>query len=147
MSSVPISTGVAPPPAPGRLLALRALGVFVVLDVALRLVGVGRVLEAVRGRRAGRGEWPAAAGHGQAERTFAAVQKATMFYYRRRRDCLPKAVTTFHLLRRQGLAAELCFGVRKFPFVAHSWVEAFGAVLDDAPERIETFTVIHRVKG
>jgi hypothetical protein len=67
-----------------------------------------------------------------------------MFYYRRRKDCLPKALTTFYLLRRQGIPAEICFGVRKFPFAAHTWVEALGEHLDDDPSRLRHFTVIHR---
>ncbi len=118
---------------------------FVILDVALPVLGIPRILERLKRRRAREASWPAAAGRNQAERTFAAVQKATMLYYRRRRDCLPKAVTTFHLLRRQGLVAELCFGVKKFPFAAHSWVEAYGLRLDDEPSRIEELTVIHRI--
>jgi Transglutaminase-like superfamily len=68
-----------------------------------------------------------------------------MFYYRRQKDCLPKALTTFHLLRRQGIPADLCFGVKKFPFSAHTWVEAFGESLDDDPLRLQHYTVIHRV--
>jgi hypothetical protein len=135
---------------PGRLLTLRALAVFVVLDAAFRLSGVGRILGALgRGRARGASQvsWPPEEGREQAERTFAAVQRATAFYYRRRRDCLPKAVTAFQLLRRQGLAAELCFGVKKFPFAAHSWVEAYGVRLDDDPSRIDALTVIHRISA
>src|SRR5579864_1867095 len=121
MSGLVMATRAPRKARPGRLLTLRALVVFVVLDAALRLSGVGRILGALgreRGgsRRASQVSWPPAEGRAQAERTFAAVQRATAFYYRRHRDCLPKAVTAFQLLRRQGLAAELCFGVKKFPF-------------------------------
>ena len=133
--------------APGRLLTVRALAVFVLLDLAFRFVGLNRLLELLRRRRARPVSWPAAAGGDQARRTFAAVQRATMLYYRRRRDCLPKAMTTFHLLRSQGLAAELCFGVKSYPFRAHSWVEAYGQLLDDDPPRIAGYTLIHRLSA
>lgn len=141
-------TAEAPPAGrPGRLLTLRALLAFVALDTALRLADVGRILAVLGRQRARAAAWPAPAGREQAERTYAAVQRATMLYYRRRRDCLPKAVTAFYLLRRQGLAAELCFGVKKFPFAAHSWVEAYGVQLDDDPSRLEALTVIHRIRA
>src|SRR6202035_6179282 len=114
---------------------------------AIRLFDVGRVVEMLGARRARAADWSPSAGRDQAERTYSAVQTATMFYYRRRRDCLPKAVTAFHLMRRQGLAAELCIGVKKFPFAAHSWVEAYGLQLDDDPPRLDALTVIHRISA
>jgi hypothetical protein len=128
-----------------RALTLRALTTFMVLDVAFRLLGFGRVYSLLLRRlprSAGRAPTDAKQ---QAKRTFQAVQAATMFYFRRRKDCLPKALTTFHLLRRQGIRAELCFGVKKYPFSAHTWVEAFGESLDDDPPRLQHYTVIHRV--
>lgn len=126
-------------------LTLRALFAFVLLDVGFRLLGFDRVLKLILRRRTNPAGWLPAEGKRQAENTFRAVQNATMFYYRRREDCLPKALTTFHLLRRQGIPAELCFGVRKFSFGAHSWVEAYGEPLDDDPTRLTTYTVIYRV--
>ena len=125
-------------------LTLRALSVFVLLDLGFRFLGFDRIFQRIMRLRATPGSWPPAEGRRQAEKTFRAVQNATMFYYRRREDCLPKAVTTFHLLRRQGISAELCFGVMKFPFGAHSWVEAYGEPLDDDPTRLSAYTVIHR---
>lgn len=129
------------------MLTLRAFSTFLILDVAFRLLGFDRVYQhLVKRRRRAAGPSPEE-GRRRAQRTFDAVQSATMFYYRRRKDCLPKALTTFHLLRRQGIPAEICFGVRKFPFAAHTWVEACGELLDDNPSRLHQFTVIHRMTG
>ncbi len=128
-------------------LILRALLTFVVLDLAFHILGFDRLLELILRRRARASLRLAEAGRQEAQNTFAAVQDATMLYYRRREDCLPKALTTFHLLRRQGIPAELCFAVKKYPFTAHAWVEAYGEPLDDEPSRLKRYTVIHRVAG
>jgi len=127
------------------MLIPRALVTFVVLDVGFRCWGFDRVLQLILRRRGGSAGWLPDEGLQRAQHTFRAVQTATMLYYRRREDCLPKALTTFHLLRRQGIPAELCFAVKKFPFAAHSWVEAYCQPLDDTPARLRAYTVIHRV--
>lgn len=126
-------------------LPLRALTTFMVLDLAFRLLGFGRVYGLLLRRHPRSAGWAPTEAKQQAKHTFQAVQTATMLYFRRRKDCLPKALTTFHLLRRQGIPADLCFGVKKFPFSAHTWVEAFGEPLDDDPPRLQHYTVIHRV--
>lgn len=126
-------------------LTLRALFSFVLLDVGFRALGFDRVLKLVLRRRRNPAGWLPAEGKRQAENTFRAVQNATMFYYRRSEDCLPKAFTTFYLLQRQAIPAEICFGVKKFSFGAHSWVEVYGEPLDDDPSRLSDYTVIYRV--
>lgn len=47
--------------------------------------------------------------------------------------CLSRSLTLWHLLRRQGVAADLRIGVRRADgaFQAHAWVEVGGAVLND----------------
>jgi hypothetical protein len=120
-------------------LATRAWWLFVRLD---RRIARGR-FDARSLAPAGPPRQGAPTARERSEDTWAAVQAATRWYYRRQQDCLPKAVTTFELLRRQGLPARLCFGVRKFPFAAHSWVEASGLVLDDDPPRVAFYQVIH----
>lgn len=140
----------AVPTTPSRasgLLTARALWMFLLLNLGFRVLGFHRVQSLVT-RPSGpptpppRHDWPE-----HARSTFEAVQKATSFYYRRQKDCLPKALTTFYLLRRQGVPARLCYGVRKFPFAAHAWVEASGEILDDRPSRIATYTVIHQTES
>ncbi len=125
----------------------RAFFTFLLLDVAFRIMGFGPVYRFILRKSRRSVNWAQEEERAQALRTFQAVQSATMFYYRRRKDCLPKALTTFHLLRRQGIPAEICFGVHKFPFTAHSWVEACGELLDDNPARLKGFSVIHRMAG
>lgn len=133
-------------PAPPTWGTARAFFTFLILDLGFRWLGFQRMTELLMRREPGRKSWPEADGEARARATFRGVQKATMFYYRRRKDCLPKALTTFHLLRRQGIPSSLCYGVKKFPFEAHAWVEAYGTVLDDRPSRIPGYTVIHRVR-
>jgi hypothetical protein len=127
-----------------RGLTLRAFSTFLVLDIGFRMMGFDRMYKLVAQRSPRPVDWTPEEGRLRAQQTFQAVQTATMFYYRRRKDCLPKALTTLYLLRRQGIPAQICFGVRKFPFAAHTWVEAFGEFLDDDPSRLPHFTVIHR---
>lgn len=135
----------SPATAPAWALTLRALVAFLALDLGFRLLGFGRVYRYVLGRRPRPARWPPAEGGRRARGTFRAVQNATALYYRSREDCLPKALATFHLLRRQGIPAELCFAVTKFPFSGHAWVESYGEILDDDPERPSLYTAIHRV--
>jgi len=126
-------------------LTLRALATFVALNAGFRLLGFGRTLGLVRRRRPVYDHLLPTEARRRARDTFRAVQNATMLYFRRREDCLHQALTTWHLLRRQGISAELCFGVAKYPFGAHSWVDAHGEILDDDPERIQRYTVIYRL--
>lgn len=78
---------------------------------------------------------------------FEAVQSATRLYVRWRRDCLPKALTTFKLLQQAGAPAVMCMGVRHFPFEAHAWVECSGVVLDDRPSRIQSYKILRRLRS
>ena len=48
-------------------------------------------------------------------------------------SCLEESLVLLHLLRRQGIAAQLRIGVKKnaAKFEAHAWVECGGAVLNE----------------
>ena len=59
-------------------------------------------------------------------------------------DCLPRSLSLTVALRRLGIDAELCFGVQKFPFLAHAWVEVAGVAVNERPTRLQTLTVIAR---
>ena len=110
---------------------VQALFVFVLLDTGLGVLGFPRMYRFVR-------RWSVAMSvaprppHQVVERTLEAVQTATRYYWRRRLDCLPRAMATYLLLRWQGLPATLCIGVKRYPFAAHAWVECFGEVLGES---------------
>ena len=112
-------------------LTVQVLFVFVLLDSGLGLLGFPRVYRFVR--RCGL----AASGtlsspHHVVERTVEAVRTATRYYWRRRLDCLPRAMATYLLLRWQGVSATLHIGVKRYPFAAHAWVECHGEVLGES---------------
>lgn len=119
-------------------LVLAALVLFVAIDLGFVVCGFKPVSSALSrwARRLGAGA-PRSGAHGDtARRTFEAVCIATRFYYRRRLDCLPKALTTHCLLLAQGVPTALCIGVRRYPFAGHAWVEAGGETLDDSPSAL-----------
>lgn len=134
-------------PSPTPLLTTRALALFACLNLGFKLLPFERVYEWFI-RRATR---PALEdGDPVAQRrvilaSFAAVRKATRFYYRKQKDCLPRALVTFYLIRRRGIPATLIFGVKKFPFGGHTWVESQDLVLDESPGRVKSYTPIKQV--
>ncbi len=67
-------------------------------------------------------------------KTFRGVLAATTFYYRKRKDCLPRALAVYYFLRRKGVPAMLRIGVKRFPFAGHAWVEYRGSIIDISPE-------------
>lgn len=60
------------------------------------------------------------------------------------RDCLISSIVLAAVLRRQGIEADLCIGIRDLPFLAHAWVEAQGLVLNELLSSYRKFTVIGR---
>jgi hypothetical protein len=59
-------------------------------------------------------------------------------------DCLQRSLALTSVLRRKEIDANICFGVQKFPFRAHAWVEASGLVLNETPNGIRKYTVVGR---
>lgn len=131
---------------PYRFMTARALFLFVLIDLGLYFFGFNRMYKAfARWNRTLKRRVPEAREGEVLDRTLAGVVTATRLYYRRRNDCLPKSLTIYHLVRRQGIPAELCIGVKKFPFAAHAWVEYGGRIVDDFPRRVPLYTVLTRV--
>jgi len=123
---------------------LRALTVYLIIDVALRLFGYRKVFNTVvaraRVRRGGSG--------GDAERIDRALGTVRRYYVNRKaKDCLPRALAAFYLLRREGLEPELLIGVKRFPFSAHSWVELDGKVIADQPGVAADYTPLKRMSA
>lgn len=127
-----IPPGVASPQAECNV-TIQAFLVFVLLDAGVRLVGFPRVFRLVNswGRRRTSAGASLADQRRTARRTLWAVRRATRYYYRRRLDCLPRALAIFVLLRSRGVSATLRIGVKRYPFGAHAWVECLGGVLDE----------------
>jgi len=80
-------------------------------------------------------------------RALAAFAAAENFFYLRKAplDCLPRSLALFSFLRRSGLPACHCIGVRPFPFSAHAWTECRGRVVHDDELNRNRFTVIARI--
>jgi hypothetical protein len=66
-----------------------------------------------------------------------AVHRACV-WYPKRTLCLQRSAVTSCLLRAHGISARMVIGVRPMPFLAHAWVEADGAVVNDWP-KVRTF--------
>jgi len=75
---------------------------------------------------------PALAGHESVERICAAVDMASIWYWKEVL-CLQRSAATTCLLRGHGIAAEMVIGAQPMPFKAHSWVEVGGRVVNDRP--------------
>jgi len=126
----------------GRLriacLRVAALCVFAATSLCLALVPFDWVARAVRRF----GKTASASGMAPQEvvqNTYRAVLWAARFSYRRRRDCLSRALATFLLLRIQGCSSTLWIGAKKFPFESHAWVECDGLLLDEWPPRLSAY--------
>ena len=80
----------------------------------------------------------------QAAQSVARMVSAAANHGPYRANCLKRALATWWLLQRRGIAAVLNIGVNKDAgdFNAHAWVEYMGNILveaDDVTERFSTF--------
>lgn len=66
-------------------------------------------------------------------------------YYPKFTRCLHRSAALVALLRVRGHAASLVIGVRKFPFLAHAWVELNGCIINDHSDLRSIFAVIESV--
>ena len=54
-------------------------------------------------------------------------------------ECLEQSLALWYLLRRRGVAAELAFGMRQYPFGAHAWVTYRGEPLNEDREALRHY--------
>lgn len=73
-----------------------------------------------------------------------AQQLLRRFVHQGRDDCWPRSVALAHALRRAGVDARVCLGVRKFPFLAHAWVEVGRVALGEPPALLADLVSIAR---
>jgi transglutaminase-like putative cysteine protease len=59
--------------------------------------------------------------------------------YPGRARCLEQSLVLYYLLRRDGIAARYCQGVKPYPFQAHAWVEYRGEPINDVAEHAGQF--------
>lgn len=129
---------------PSWLLIAKAWLTFVWLDVLFRFKGFQYTYDAVI-RRASGAVTGEVTDDEVVDRAVAAVRGATRLYWRSRRDCLPRSLTLYRLLRDLDVPARVCIGVRKYPFfLAHAWVELEGRPLDENPARIAQLSLLSR---
>lgn len=74
-----------------------------------------------------------------------AFARAENFFVARRapKDCLLRSLALYRFLRTAGVPAHHLLGARRFPFVAHAWVECDGAPVCD--ERAGGYTPLARI--
>jgi Transglutaminase-like superfamily len=54
-------------------------------------------------------------------------------------ECLEQSLALWYLLRRRGVAADLTFGMRQYPFGAHAWVTYRGEPLNEDREALRHY--------
>lgn len=59
--------------------------------------------------------------------------------------CLERSLILYHELKRKGMPAALCLGVRAQPFGAHAWVILDGNPINEVPEVLKDFAPIFEV--
>ena len=130
------------------ILAVEAYLLLVTADLAIHLTSfdkLHKLLSGIKSRRADRQIEIGRPTEGSEVRDVCrAVEAATRYYYRVRKDCLPKSLVVYYLLIRRAIPAELCIGFQKRPFIAHAWVEYRGAVLTDSAEKTKAYLVLLR---
>jgi hypothetical protein len=83
---------------------------------------------------------PGASSRPAAQRVIDAFAASDIVYSPHDR-CLMRTLALFERLMSQGVAANLCVGV-KLPFLAHAWTQSENVVLGDAWEQVSTYTPI-----
>jgi hypothetical protein len=123
-----------------------ALTLFLVIDFAIHVFGFYRVYRGVclmsanTPRRGGRSRQVRAA-----LGATVAVRAATLLYFRKQKDCLPKSLAAFCMLRMLWIDATFVIGIKRFPFAGHAWVECAGQLIDDTRERVTKYKVLSTV--
>jgi hypothetical protein len=131
-----------------RWLLVQALALLPLTALALWLVGFRR-WQALLTRLAPVGGAPAAGDAATLLRQSRATARLVDAAARRgpyRASCLPRSLTLWWLLRRQGIATELRIGVRKAAgaLEAHAWVEYQGLILNDRDDVCQRFAAFAR---
>jgi hypothetical protein len=112
-----------------------------VVGVRLRRHGFGRVIERAQAPMAAAPGAGAAAVLSRARRYAGLLESVSRVPFLRAR-CLQRSLALYLWLRGEGVASELCIGVRKEgrALRAHAWIELDGQVVNDDPAAVAAFT-------
>ncbi len=119
---------------PGISAVLAAFLGLLLFDLILSMCSLKALCACVR-------RWPARknlALHGESVQLVCAAVHRACVWYPKRTLCLQRSAVTTCLLRSWGIPATMKIGFRPMPFMAHAWVEADGAVINDWP-RVKKF--------
>ena len=119
-----------------KWLAMQSLIVCLLSVIALRLIGFGRwkrILWASSGGRKFADKSLSRDSLRMAETAYAVVDMVARNIPGNPATCLPRSLTLWWILRRQGVEAELRLGVRSDgeSIVAHAWVVCHGTVIGE----------------
>lgn len=119
--------------------------------LTLPLIALGLVWPGFRRLHACLARWPRpasaepSAGQWPTAQVAARMVRIAARYSLIRLNCLPRSLTLWWLLRRQGIAVDLRIGVtpKEGRLEAHAWVELQGLPLDDQDDVYERFAPFH----
>jgi hypothetical protein len=120
-----------------KWLAMQALILCLLSVIALRLIGFGRWKRILWASSAGRKLADKSLSRHEikvVETSYAVVDMVARNTPWNLITCLPQSLTLWWILRRQGVEAELCMGVRRDSkcIIAHAWVVCNGVVVGES---------------
>jgi hypothetical protein len=131
-----------------RWLLVRAFVGLGVVEVALRIYDLPRLVEAMKARepQAARSVTPDQL---RRAREYAHLVKIASRYHLVAATCLHRSLVLRQLLAREGLPTELRIGVKKdgIKLRAHAWVELDGYPVNDSPADIASFVPLAHGDG
>jgi hypothetical protein len=129
------------------ILFVEALIVFHLTIAALRFLPYAKVSRRLLRGPGETGRRTVAKEEALADEVGHALDLVRRFDFRRREDCLPRALTISRLLSRRGVATTFRLGVRRGPFEAHAWVEHRGRLVGDTRSKVDLYTPLARAPG
>jgi hypothetical protein len=60
------------------------------------------------------------------------------------KDCLDRSLALTCAARRGSVDARICFGIQRYPFMAHAWTEFDGKILNDELANVALYTLVAR---
>jgi hypothetical protein len=127
-------------------LRMRAFVALALVDVALRAVGLQRLMGQVQPAHPLETEHIASVEEIRRAQHYADVIEATSRHHVVRSQCLQRSLVLHRWLHRESIPSELRIGVRKDngELKAHAWVELGGQVVNDRLPAVRAFSPLDR---